>query len=217
MIFEQGHLYVGGADVPFFVTKSMLVSAGKDNGFDQIQIFDKKDFPFWTLPPGSIPSGVSWNTVARGVRVAPTGNVAFPSDVKWVVDITPAPIVTAGTVPSQPQAQPLPDTTPLPDWVPLPPTRPMPDAGGAPAVNVPTGLKLPLMVGAGVIGGTFFAYQAMNHMFKVGLTDKERRNILLYAASVGALWGLAKLIDVDKAWWASPEGIAERAAQEVGK
>lgn len=203
MFFQQGHFYIAGANVPVFVSDDMLRKGGTDNGFAEIQIVDRDNFPISQLPSG-IP-GSDWDTVLMGRRVAPDGTVDLPSEVKWVVDTTPS-IVIAGQT-STPPSSASPPFFPFPE-------RPTSTPTGEP-MSVPQGIALPLMVGMGVIGGAFLGWHGVKHMFSEGLTDKERKNILLYGASVLAVWGVSQLLSLEKAWWLTPEGAAQRAEQEL--
>lgn len=56
------------------------------------------------------------------------------------------------------------------------------------------------LIVTGVIGGSYLGYQAYTHMFVEGLTAKERKNFLVFAASMLGIWGVSKLIDLEKIW-----------------
>jgi hypothetical protein len=169
MFARQGHIYIGGASVPWFVTDSMLKSGARGYGFDQVEVHSPEPVP-----------------------------VLMPAQ-------TPAPVTQAG---------------PGWDW-PVPPelvpkTLPVdPPATGPALVGDTSALHMPLLVGMGVIGGAFFGYQAYSHMFKEGLTSHERGNILKAAGAMLALFGVAMLLDVDKAWWLTPQGLAAKAEEEA--
>lgn len=214
MFVKQGHDYILGAHVPEFfgvpvVSKGILISEGQKRGFAQIQIVERDQFPISQVPMLAPGTNNDWNRVATGRRVEPDGNVDLPSEVRWVVDVTP---VAVAPPPPQPEPPPLTVNAGFPDFFPfLQPVKPLHDESGPAAVAVPSGLGLPLVVGMGVIGGVFFGYQALSHMFGEGLTDKERKNILMYTASILAVWGASQLIDVDKAWWLTPEGAGKKA------
>jgi hypothetical protein len=215
---QQGHTYIGGASVPFFVSDSMIKSGAQGQGFDQVQVYSRKSFPIYQLPP--IPPGSSndWDTVVTGQRAAPDGNVNVPPGVRWVVDTTPVqvPVVMPPTpAPAPAPVPPFLQANPAWDWpvpAPLPPSKP---SATGPAVfgGVPGDMRMPLIVGMGVVGGAFFAWQAYQHFFKEGLSEHERKNILWYTASVLAFWGASELIDVEEAWWLTPQGLATKAME----
>lgn len=232
MFAKQGHFYILGADAPFFVSKSMMANAGKDKGFDQVQVFDRGDFPKSQLP--AIPSGSSnsWNTVARGRRAASDGEVSLPSEVKWVVDVTP---VVAQPAPGPADPVPVPSQPSGPvvvhpgeivptshastggsilDWLPIPPLRDTPSVSGK-SSNMPTGLAMPILIVSGVVGGLFLGNAALGHMFKEGLSTQERNNILKFTAAVAALWGASQFVKLDEAWWLTPEGAAAKAQAQL--
>lgn len=208
MLFRQGHLYIGGADVPFFVSDNALRSGATDKGFTGVQVKDRDDVPLSTVPPQA---RGDWNTMVSGRWAKADADISLPSQVAWVVDVTPAPVVmtTAGS-----SGGALPPPAPFPFPIPLPPDRPTAPSDGT-KLNVPSGLGMPLVVGMGVIGGVFLGAQGAKHMFVEGLTADERKNILMYGASALAIWGIAQLFKLEDAWWASPEGMFEKAKQQL--
>lgn len=139
----QGHSYVGGASSPPIVPNSQLASGLAEMGFDHVTVIDRADFPKFMLPPIPPGSDPDWDIVGSAHRVAADGEVALPSRVRWVVDVTPAP-------PAQPASGPMPTggaSGPLPP-VPIgPPVQPSyaftPPSSG---VGVP-------FVAAAILGG----------------------------------------------------------------
>jgi len=93
----------------------------------------------------------------------------------------------------------------VPDWVKRTPAEP-----GPPVVDVPSGLAMPLLIGFGIIGGFAIGIEAVKHLRVEGLTDKERKGMLLLAGGAVGAYGLAYLFDIDKKW------LDAMAAAEAG-
>lgn len=112
MLAVQGHSYVGGVDVPFFVPNSSLAEDLLGLGFVDVRVVNRKGFPARDLPP--IPAGASddWNTVALATRAGPTMEMELPERLKWIVDVTPVAPVDAPPVPSSPPVAPFPSSPP---------------------------------------------------------------------------------------------------------
>lgn len=210
MFVKQGHKYIAGASVPFFVTDSMLVSGGQSNGFSQIKIFDRDEFPKAQLPP--LPQGSSndWNTIAVGVRVAPSGNVSLPSEVRWVVDLTPNPVVAQPPPPPPPQKLPpfFPPSAPPPQRADLWPQ--VPNIQLSPPTSDIRTWGMPMAIGLGVVGGLWTGHYLYKNMFKEGLSPEERKNILIYVGSILALWGAKTVFGLNE-WWLSVDDAAKKA------
>lgn len=208
MFARFGHTYVGGASVPWFVTDDMLKSGAQRYGFEQVEVHSRKSYPIHKLP--TLPPGTSndWDTLLIGRRFLPDGEVHPPSGFRWAVDVSPVAPQPVPVPEPQPAPAPVVQAGPGWDWpVPTPP----------PAATGDTSLQMPLLIGMGVLGGAFFGYQAYSHMFKEGLAEKERSNILKAAGAMLALFGVSLLIDVDKAWWLTPQGLAAKAEEEAVK
>lgn len=73
-----------------------------------------------------------------------------------------------------------------------------------------------LIVG-GVVVGAIIASWGAKHFFVEGLTDKERKNFLMFAASILGVVGANELLDLDKVWYLTPETILKKIDQEVSK
>ena len=69
-----------------------------------------------------------------------------------------------------------------------------------------------VLLGMGVLGGAAIGWAAVQHMFVRGMEDKERRQLIGFAASVGLTYAAAKLFDIDEKWW-NVEKAAEAAEQ----
>jgi hypothetical protein len=72
----------------------------------------------------------------------------------------------------------------------------MPAPGSSAIPVLPEDQRTLLAVGMGTIGGLFIGYQMVSHLFMHGVTSEEKRNILMYAAGVAAVWGVVKLFDL---------------------
>ncbi len=89
----------------------------------------------------------------------------------------------------------------LPAWM-IPPVRDAPMPTG-PAWKPPID-GMPLLVGAGVVVGILFGNVAVKHLFVEGLTEEERKGMLLFAASGLAIWGAKTFFELDETWWQKP-------------
>jgi len=69
-----------------------------------------------------------------------------------------------------------------------------------------------VLLGMGVLGGAALGWAAVQHMFVEGMEDKERRQLIGFAAGVGLTYAAAKLFDIDEKWW-NAEKAAEAAEQ----
>jgi hypothetical protein len=79
-----------------------------------------------------------------------------------------------------------------------------------------TKLDSQILIVSGVVGGLFLGYQAVRHMFVVGLTTKERRDMLLFAASTLGVWAASEFLDIDKYWFLTPQGMIKKVTQVAG-
>lgn len=137
MVFETGHWYLGGADLPVFVTQGMLLDGAEEYGFASVTLWEGETGP---LPPGIV-RDPDVNTIALARFVAPNRSFKLASEVKWVRDVT-AP-ATGGA---------------RPDKLEVPPVLP-PDAARAPLPPPKSGW-LPLFT-LGVFASTFVAVGAV--------------------------------------------------------
>lgn len=72
--------------------------------------------------------------------------------------------------------------------------------------------RMAAFLAMGAIGGAFLVYQGWRHFFVTGVTSEEKRNILLFAASMGLWYGLDRAFELQKqldAWQA-------QLAQQIG-
>lgn len=69
-----------------------------------------------------------------------------------------------------------------------------------------------VLLGLGVIGGAAIGWMAVKHMFVEGMENKERRQLIGFAAAMGLTYGAAKIFDIDEKWW-NAEKAAEAAEQ----
>ncbi len=83
---------------------------------------------------------------------------------------------------------------------------------GALFVNPTYREKLTAFLVLGGIGGLFFGYQAWRYFFVEGITTEERKNLLLFAASMGLWWGLDRVFDLEK----QIGQLESQAAEQVG-
>lgn len=67
-----------------------------------------------------------------------------------------------------------------------------------------------LLIVLGVVGGTTIGYYAYQHMFVEGLTAKERKNMLIFAAGTLAVWAANEFLDLEEYWYLTPETAAEK-------
>lgn len=198
MFAKHGHVYMAGASVPFIVTDEMIVDGAGKLGFDQVQLLDRDEYPISKLPQTDPARADDWDTVAIARRSGPDAEVEVPSAIRWVVDTTPdvpagtGPVVTAG---------------PPSSWI---------DFGWTTG-KARQGVNMPFAIGLGVVGGIAVGRWGFQHLFREGLTAKERKN-MLYAMGIG-LAGIAGslLFKLDKEWWWSVQGAAARAEKEIGK
>ena len=81
---------------------------------------------------------------------------------------------------------------------------------GPPFMPIPD-IRMPLVVGMGVIGGLFFGWQAVDHLFKEGMTSDEKKKILIFSGSMLAIYAAINLIGLDQKWFEPTEwpGIVE--------
>lgn len=207
---------MAGADVPVIVSEDDIREGLAEHGFAEVQIIDRDKFPIANLPrvPGA---SDDWDTVIIGRRVAPDGSVDVPEQVRWAVDVTP-PLVIAGPTPTTPvlPGASVPPSTELPAGIPswvLPQEQPP----QGPPLEIPRVPQFPLLVGLGVIGGAAIGWWGVQHLFVEGITSKERKNILIAAATMLAVWGASELIGLEKAWWLTVEGVAEHTKSELEK
>lgn len=213
MIARQGHTYIGGASVPFIVSHAMIKDGAQNLGFDQVVVTDREDFPLSFLPP--IPPGTQddWDTIVIGRRVAPDGDVSVPDGVRWLVDVTPALPASPPAAQSMPSPQ-VPPTDLQPSWAAAVfPERDVPSVG-APFTPIPD-IKMPLIVGIGVIGGLFFGKKAVDHLFREGMTWEEKKNILIFSGTILGIYAAVNLLGLDEKWF-EPEkwpGIVEEHVQ----
>ncbi|MDD1678982.1 MAG: hypothetical protein LUO93_07375, partial [Methanomicrobiales archaeon] len=75
MIAQQGHTYVGGANVPLVVSNAKIVDWLRSNGFAGVMVVSKDSFPMADLPPIPVGAETDWDTVAVATRVAPTADI----------------------------------------------------------------------------------------------------------------------------------------------
>ncbi len=74
-----------------------------------------------------------------------------------------------------------------------------PSAGlGTLFVNPTYNEKLTAFLIMGGIGGLFLGYQGFQHFFVEGVTTKERRDILIFAAGMVLWWGLDQAFNLQK-------------------
>ena len=209
MFVQQGHSYFGGVQLPFWAVISLLKSGIESKGFDQVEIYDRDKFVISRLP--AVPQGSSneWNTVIIGRRSGPDDNMDLPSQLKWVVDVTPVMARAGQDGPGPPLPEPTQPDQPgqLPSWS----QRDVAEAG-PPVVQIPSGLGMSMAIGMGVIGGAALAYHGANHLFGVGMTAKEKRGILMFSGGIIATWAAINLLGISKDW-ADPEAAAKRIGE----
>lgn len=58
-----------------------------------------------------------------------------------------------------------------------------------------------LAVGLGVIGGLMMGRIVVREAFQEGLTDKERKNVLVFAGGLVGWYAIGKLLDLDERWY----------------
>lgn len=81
----------------------------------------------------------------------------------------------------------------------------MPSPGSSALPMLSEDQRMLLAVGMGTIGGLFIGYQMISHLFVHGVSSEEKRNILMYAAGVAAVWGIVKLVDLGQyRTWVDP-------------
>ena len=73
----------------------------------------------------------------------------------------------------------------------------LPDLSELPPIST---RSMQIAVALGVIGGLAIGSWGVRHMFVEGMTDEERRNILMYSGGVGLAIGLVYFADLDKKW-----------------
>ena len=100
---------------------------------------------------------------------------------------------------------------PLPN-IPVPERKVSPV--GPPVVPIPD-VRMPLIVGMGVIGGLFFGWQAVDHLFREGMTWEEKKNILIFSGTILGIYAAVNLFDLDEKWFEPSEwpGIVEEHVQ----
>lgn len=211
MFFQQGRVYMGGVNVPFFVSDSKLRDGLVEKGFSNIQIVARDDFPIVNLPPRPPGTSDDWDTVVVGTRTGPDASIDVPIEARWVFDVSPLPAAAtaaaaAPTLPLQPAPGAPQAWPPLSDLV----TTQTP-------LSIPQVPKLPLLVGLGVVGGTMIGWWAVQHLFVEGITGEERKNFLVFSGAMLAIWGASELVGLDKAWWLTVEGIAGHATSALEK
>lgn len=94
----QGHVYEGGVDLPFFVSKSAVKSALEAKGYGDVVVLDREAAPPGTAtPPGA---DDSWDTYVAARRTGPDSDEVLPDAVSWAreaggdaVATTPPPTV----------------------------------------------------------------------------------------------------------------------------
>lgn len=207
MLVRQGHTYIGGASKPFFVSHAQIVSELSKMGFMGVRVYKRSEYPIFNLPPNAQTGSAGWDTIAVGTRAAPDGQLELPSEVKWVSDITPSLVPVSETPPGQ---TPPPVIQAGPSWG--SPQKPkLPGVSGP--LNVPKGMGMPMAIVFGVIGGAFFAKKAVDHMFIEGLEEKERKQILLWTASIVGGLGVWALVDLKRYWWISVDSAQQHFSQ----
>lgn len=91
--FEQGHVYVAGADRPFFVSPHDIESGAAGIGFSGAHVFDRDDPKGWQAPQPIIARAAAdghtddWNTIGLGAWTRPTATIEVPGAVKWIYDL----------------------------------------------------------------------------------------------------------------------------------
>lgn len=83
-LFETGHTYIGGADVPFIVSEDMIRGELEDNGFADVRLWDAGDF-------GPLPFAVSgdFNTVGMATYRGASKTLDMPDELAFLHDLTP--------------------------------------------------------------------------------------------------------------------------------
>lgn len=92
--FEQARIYLGGFDMPWWATVGAVQSAGESEGFADIRVWKRADFPLPFAPPSE-----AYSHIALGRRVAPSASMVLPSEVAWVFDVSPPATVRPSDAP----------------------------------------------------------------------------------------------------------------------
>lgn len=71
--------------------------------------------------------------------------------------------------------------------------------------------RLVAALGLGAIGGLALGRLGYEHMFVVGLTEKERRTMMGLAVGAGSVYIVATVFGIDRKWW--DLGAAAAAAE----
>lgn len=58
-----------------------------------------------------------------------------------------------------------------------------------------------VMLGISLIGGLFVGKMVADQAFREGLTEKERRNILVFSGGLVGWYAIGKLLDLDERWY----------------
>lgn len=109
VFLQQGHVYVGVADLPFFLSASTLEDKAADNGWNAAHVFDRSDPRSAALKPvadAAARSGHSddWDTIAIGQWARPSQSVDLPSAVAWIADLDVGQAPAPGGASSTPTA-----------------------------------------------------------------------------------------------------------------
>jgi uncharacterized protein YneF (UPF0154 family) len=58
-----------------------------------------------------------------------------------------------------------------------------------------------LGIGLGVVGGLLMGRIVVREAFQEGLTDKERKGVLVFAGGLVGWYAIGKLLDLDERWY----------------
>lgn len=115
MLFRQGHIYVGAADLPWYVSLGMARGSLQDEGFTDVRVYDTDDPRAPDVKP---PNRRGFNALAVLTWPHADTELELPGEVAWIVDVTPVVELEPAPMPRPPtMEEEIAARTRTPGWV----------------------------------------------------------------------------------------------------